>query len=432
MSQYSRVTTPRAYMDRLSFNLANGWRTISNYTLLQDDGSTAVSFVSGQKEDLFDMRPSNYATIEKENEKFYLQIDTGQSSDTIAEANFLAILGHNLNYATGMFRVVHDDSSTMASANSVTASTAVTGLINATQSTVTVDSTANMAETLDNSETDLTVTDGSLFVNHIGGIIRVVNDESGSSEKMLLKSRSGNVLTVARGVYGSTAIAHNEGDEDIYFDYSDCIQPANNGWTLITWANNNSDNQYYRIEFIDNGGATSDFAQDVQLGSILLGEYISWPHSPDLNLGFNVDYDGTDLITSTGGSTFANTSYLGSPTWAKTNPWVLATAASENQNSTESRHYGRRKWNMDFSYIADTSLFLQDMHGSAGMIDGSDLYSQFYHKSLGSHQPFLFTIDKDSTDGGDYGLYRLANGGLQSTQQAFRSWNTKLNLIEHW
>ena len=249
---------------------------------------------------------------------------------------------------------------------------------------------------------------------------------------MLLKSRSGNVLTVARGVYGSTAIAHNEGDEDIYFDYSDCIQPANNGWTLITWANNNSDNQYYRIEFIDNGGATSDFAQDVQLGSILLGEYISWPHSPDLNLGFNVDYDGTDLITSTGGSTFANTSYLGSPTWAKTNPWVLATAASENQNSTESRHYGRRKWNMDFSYIADTSLFLQDMHGSAGMIDGSDLYSQFYHKSLGSHQPFLFTIDKDSTDGGDYGLYRLANGGLQSTQQAFRSWNTKLNLIEHW
>ena len=284
MSQYSRVTTPRAYMDRLSFNLANGWRTISNYTLLQDDGSTAVSFVSGQKEDLFDMRPSNYATIEKENEKFYLQIDTGQSSDTIAEANFLAILGHNLNYATGMFRVVHDDSSTMASANSVTASTAVTGLINATQSTVTVDSTANMAETLDNSETDLTVTDGSLFVNHIGGIIRVVNDESGSSEKMLLKSRSGNVLTVARGVYGSTAIAHNEGDEDIYFDYSDCIQPANNGWTLITWANNNSDNQYYRIEFLDNGGASSDFAQDVQLGSILLGEYISWPHSPDLNL----------------------------------------------------------------------------------------------------------------------------------------------------
>ena len=129
---YNRLATQRAYMDRLSFDLANGWRTISNYATLQDDGSTAVTFDSGQKEDLFDMRPSNFATIEKENEKFYLQIDTGQSSDTVAEANFLAILGHNLNYATGMFRVVHDDSSDMSSANSVTASTAVTGLINAT------------------------------------------------------------------------------------------------------------------------------------------------------------------------------------------------------------------------------------------------------------------------------------------------------------
>jgi hypothetical protein len=78
-------------------------------------------------------------------------------------------------------------------------------------------------------------------------------------------------------------------------------------------------------------------------------------------------------------------------------------------------------------------MFLSNMHDAHGnTIDGSDLYSQFFLKTLGSHQPFLFTIDKDSTSEGDYGLFRLANGGLQSTQVAHRAWNTSLSLVEHW
>ena len=258
---------------------------------------------------------------------------------------------------------------------------------------------------------------------------------------MMLQGISSNTLTVVRGVHGTTTAGHATA-QWVYFDYTDCITPANNGWTLITWANNNTDNQYYRIEFLetdelgddtDHTNATTNFAADLKIGSIMLGEFISWPTSPRLEVGFDIDYDGTDIVTSAGGNTYANTSYLGSPTWSKTNPWVIAPSSSENVDTKLSRHYGRRKWNMDFSYIADTSLFLQNMHaGHGGTVDGSDLYSQFYLKSLGAHLPFLFTIDEDSTDEGDFGLYRLANGGLQSTQQAFRFWNTKLNLIEHW
>ena len=52
---YNRIATPRAYMDRLSNDLATGFRTISNYTIIQNDGSTAVTFDGGQLEDLFDM-----------------------------------------------------------------------------------------------------------------------------------------------------------------------------------------------------------------------------------------------------------------------------------------------------------------------------------------------------------------------------------------
>ena len=347
---YNRTLIPRMYMDRLSFDLANGFRTISNYTIIQNDGSTAVTFDGGQLEDLFDMRPSNFATIAHDTQAFYIIIDTGQTSDTVAEANFLAILGHNFEEADASFAVQHDDDVNFGTATFVS-----------------------------NSPT------------------RVIN----------------------------AAVSGN----------ANYVEPDNNGWSLITWANNNTDNRYYRIIISKEGALGTNFDSDVKIGSIMLGEYIDFPHSPDLNLGFDIDYDGTNIVTSAGGSTFANTSYLGSPVWSKTNPWILATSAVENIDSKSSRAYGRRKYNMNFSYVADDDLFQANMHaGHGAMIDGSDLYSQFFHKSLGSHLPFLLTIDKDntSTPEGDYGLFRLADGGLKSTQSAHRFWDTKLNLVEHW
>ena len=346
---YNRIATPRAYMDRLSNDLATGFRTISNYTIIQNDGSTAVTFDGGQLEDLFDMRPSNYATIAHDTQAFYIIIDTGMGSDTVAEANFLAILGHNFEEADASFAVQHDDASDFGSATFVS-----------------------------NSPT------------------RVINAAVSSS--------------------------------------ANYVEPDNNGWSLITWANNNTDNRYYRIIISKEGNLGANFDSDVKIGAIMLGEYIDFPHSPDLSVGFDIDYDGTNLVTSAGGSTFANTSYLGAPGWSKTNPWALAPSSSENQTTTISRHYGRRKYSTNFSYVSDSDLFLSNMHsGHGAMIDGSDLYSQFFHKSLGSHLPFLFTIDGSTTDSeGDYGLFRLADGGLKSTQTANRFWNVGLNLVEHW
>lgn len=349
MSTYNRVATPRAYMDRLSFDLATGRRTMSNYTIIQDDGSTAVTFDGGQFEDLFDMRPSNYATIAHDNQQFYITIDTGMTSATVAETNFLAILGHNFHSSNAVFNVWHSGSAAFD------------------------DTPVNLA--LSSEPTD------------------VINAEEN--------------------------------------DPTSSIDPASNGWTLITWPTTSTKNQYLRIYIASDSGSTSNFATDVKIGCIMAGEYIDFPHSPDLNVEFDIDYDGTDIVTSAGGGTFANTSSLGSPPWGAGNPWVLG---SEDTHAYKSaRHYGRRKWNMNMSYVSDTDMFLSNMHaGHGAMIDGSDLYSQFFAKTLGAHQPFLFTIDKDSTDEGDYGLYRLANGSMKSTQTANRFWNTNLSLVEHW
>jgi hypothetical protein len=336
-------------MDRLSFDIANGFRTISNYTIIQDDGSTAVTFDGGQIEDLFDLRPTNYVTIANDTKAFYINIDTGMGTNATAETNFIAILGHNFHTSDAVFKVEFSDNADMSSPYT-TATQGCTRMINA-------------------------------------------------------------------AVDAATAY----------------VDPASNGWTLLTWSNddNDSPNRYKRITIEDDDGTGSNFATDVKIGAIMVGEYIDFPNSPDLNIGFNIDYDGTNIVSSAGGSTFANTTHLGSPPWGASNPWVLA--GEDTQVYKMARHYGRRKYNMNFSYVSDTDLFLSNMHAAHGaMIDGSDLYSQFINKALGSHLPFLFTIDKDSTDEGDYGLYRLADGGLKSTQTANRFWNVGLNLVEHW
>ena len=347
---YNRIATPRIYMDRLSFDLATGQRTISNYTITDDAGSPAtVTPSSGDFEDLFDLRPSNYITIASNTQQFYITIDTGVTSDTVAEANFLAILGHNFHSSDAVFLLRHSDNSDLSSSTVVTLDGGHTAVINA---------------------------------------------------------------------------ATDSGNDDY-------VDPASNGWTLITWANNNTNNRYYRLEITDNTGTTSNFDNPVKIGAIMLGEYIDFPNSPDLDVGFSIDYDGSKLLTSAGGNTFAASSYLGSPPWGGTNPWVLA--SEDTQAYKLARHYGRRKYDMNFSYVADTSLFLSNMHAAHGnMVDGSDLYSQFYHKALGQHLPFLFTIDSASTGAGDYGLFRLADSEMKTRQVAHQAWNTSLSLVESW
>ena len=347
---YNRIATPRAYIDLINFNLAHGWN-LAPPSMWQDDGSTAVTFDSGQKEDLFDLRPHNFATIEKENQAFYIQYDTKFSADALAESNFLAILGHNFHDADAVFKVQIDDDAAMGSATTVSTTSSHTKVINA-------------------------------------------------------------AADAAAGY----------------------IDPANNGWTLITWSTQTSDNRYMRITIEDDDGTGSNFAEDVQIGAILYGEYIDFPSSPDLSVQTSIDYDNTKLQNSVGGSTYANTAAFGQPAWAATPPWQNATTADRETYSFENR-YGRMHHSMNFSYIADTNLFAANQHSGAtsNWFDSSDLHSQFYQKLLGQHLPFLFTIDGSvNDDEGNYGLFRLADSGLNATQVAHRTWSMGLNLVETW
>ena len=90
-------------MQLITFDLATGWRSLSDISMLQDDGSTAVTFQEGSKSDIFDARPQNVTRIEKENQSFYIQYNTGNATDALAESNFLAIMNHNFASADQTF-----------------------------------------------------------------------------------------------------------------------------------------------------------------------------------------------------------------------------------------------------------------------------------------------------------------------------------------
>lgn len=363
MAGYNRVATPRAYVDLISYNLAHGWSAFSNITVLQDDGSTAVTFDAGTKESMFDLRPSNYAQIAHDTQAFYIQYDTEFATDTLAESNFLAILGHNFEDAGVHFRLQHDDS-------------ALTGNPGAFPS-----------------------------------------PQAGASNSDI--TRTGNHTKVVNAAASGTA---------------NWIEAASNGWTLITWDDNNTDNQYYGLYLAKNPASFStNFDEDVQIGSIMLGSYVDLPSAPDLNVQTSVDYDGTTLQSSSGGNTFANSQYFGQPSWAATPAWLNGVTAGRETYSFEKR-YGRMSHSMNYSFVTDSDLFAANQHHGtpSNWFDSSDLHSQFYNKILGQHNPFLFSLDKDSTTEGDYGLFRLANGGLSANQVAYRTWNTSLNIVETW
>ena len=348
---YNRIGTPRAFTDLISYNLAHGWSDESNITLLQDDGSSAVTFESGSKIEMFDMRPSNYVTIEKENNQFYIQYDTEFGTDALAESSFLAILNHNFNTADVVLTVQISDNSDMTS---------------------------------------------STLVSTTGNHTKVINAEANDSA----------------------------GE----------IDPAGNGWTLITWDTQETNNRYIRITFADENGSAQPFNADVKIGSILYGEFIDFPHSPDMNVSTSIDYGGTELQESIGGSTFANSTYFGQPTWAVTVPWDVVTSTTDKSGYSFKHRYGRISHSMKFSYLSDTDLFSEDRHADEHdeWFDSDALDSSFYQRILGQHLPFLFTIDGTSTTEGDYGLFRLSDNGFKSTQVASRVWDISLGIRETW
>ncbi len=118
---YQRFVTPRAYVCTINFNLATGWNDASGATTVlgevevKEDSGSDVSFSSGNKEDLFDLKPHNAVTIPASTQSFYIQYDTELGTNSLGTNNFLAILNHNFDNADAIFKVQCSDQENFSS-----------------------------------------------------------------------------------------------------------------------------------------------------------------------------------------------------------------------------------------------------------------------------------------------------------------------------
>ena len=176
----------------------------------------------------------------------------------------------------------------------------------------------------------------------------------------------------------------------------------------------------------------------VKIGAISLGTYFDMPHSPDMQLSLEKEFDGIKSIETSGGKRLTNISYTGNPLWTS-EPWGLYETLPQNLNS---RRMGRRIWNLKFSSIADSDMMPEiEMLNDNGFDDigdvlpyvGSNTFlSTFIQKTLNGNLKFIFQPDKDDTGPDGFAICTLDQRGVKLTQTSFKTYDVSLRIRETW
>ena len=174
-----------------------------------------------------------------------------------------------------------------------------------------------------------------------------------------------------------------------------------------------------------------------------------------------IEMDGVDTITTSGGGSISNIKYTGNPLWVfqnyKTNPFDVY-SSSLDVTSTGARRNGRKSWALKFSYISDTDLFSSNPRASSytehpndstysdgdlapdgGDSEGSlaynietddSFYAQVWNKTLGGALPFIFQPDSNHND--DFYICKFDQDSLRISQSAYKVYDISLKIVEVW
>ena len=171
--------------------------------------------------------------------------------------------------------------------------------------------------------------------------------------------------------------------------------------------------KFLRIGFGYTAADTSGEGEinEIYIGGISYGFYYDMPHSPDLKLTMETEFDGYDSITTLGGSTLTRQRYLGSPYWythpdlgsLKREPFGVypdydqEAYAEVQYKDWGLKRNGRRIWNLKFSYIAGSDMFAANpMEGTyledSLNVNNEDLDSYNYSANYSKNHEFGRTV----------------------------------------
>lgn len=410
---YQRIKTPKIYIDNINWLLSQGKMASTDIT------SSGASMLAGSSiHEFFDMKPSNLQTIDcgGASAGFKLKIDTTIATNASQDSNFIAILGHNLKTAGAKLSIQIDDSSSFSSPQGNGDLIPMTDIVNF-DAQADIDTLTNIAETLTTTDTTITVQSGHGGRFSEGDFIKINN------EIMYVDSVSNDVLVVDRHSSNTTATTHTNGTSIFFTGYS---APQLNGWSLASFSAI-TDNNFIRLVIDPDGSSDDTFAEDVQIGAIIIGEMHEFPSSPDLDIKKKFLYDGVKKQTSMGGQTYSHATYLKGANWFL-EPFANATSTSAGLHTKT----GRLALDMGFSYLQDNVVYPAEYFGRGETQASNQLLPNLVHKTHAGMFPILLQYDKDTATANDSFLWCRLNNEPSFTQVANEVWSTNLSFLEEF
>ena len=233
---------------------------------------------------------------------------------------------------------------------------------------------------------------------------------------------------------------------------------------------------------------------ELYIGGISMGVMYTMPHSPDLSVSMEIEFDGYDKIETLGGSTLTNIRQTGAPVWFNpgqperllqnpnnlrgtpfhSNPFTVDSPLSSNNPSTTndgnaifnhrdqmnpeliegSKRNGRRNWSLKFSLISDNDLFSSNYMKTntletSSEYESSDILTDFnefdfnmftddsfiaqvWNKTLGGALPFIFQPDSSNDNPDQFCIAKFDQDTLKVSQTAFRTYSFSVKIREVW
>ena len=211
------------------------------------------------------------------------------------------------------------------------------------------------------------------------------------------------------------------------------IQPGVDGTTLFTF--DETQLQYWGIQFEGSTGGSGNATDetwgstDLYVGGIMIGEYFSMPHAPDLSVSRSIMFDKVNMQESIGGKRFSNMTSFGR----------VGTSSGRSPFNQGNFNYtpfgGRLAYDLNFSFVASTDLMPNEYRNNFSMADDDAVVVDIWDKTHGPHTPFIFSIDKDSAGdnaGSEHIFARFMNKSLDMTQVSNNFWNVSMRIEEEF
>ena len=171
-------------------------------------------------------------------------------------------------------------------------------------------------------------------------------------------------------------------------------------------------------------------------GSILLGTFYDFPHTPDLSLTLSYDYSGVTHQTTKGGASLSNSFYNKPPKWGNLGAWELG----GDPNHAKS---GRRIWDLSFSYFSDSSIFPdnaglanEDPNSTSLTLLEANTFQRCIHLLNGGQNSFIFqpdnTVDGTSPKPDQLAICKFDMNKFSFQQTLPKLYSVKCRIVESW